>query len=213
MLSGDSSNPMRVYLLIAGWLLLGSRLLAAEPTAVERLASFMTGTFTSAQQARGDQNFRDVTLHVALLWPDRPDGPWLYAEQALTDAPDHPYRQRIFQLSPRADDAVVCRIFDLPDPIAATGAWKDPARLAKLSPTALTPHDGCSLILRPQPDGSFKGGTEGKACLGPVPGIAYATNETTVSAKETITWERGYNASGTQIWGSLHGGYIFRRIE
>jgi hypothetical protein len=213
MLSGDSSKSMRAYLLIAGCLLLGTRLLADEPTAVERLTSFMTGTFSSAQQARGDQNFRDVTLNVARLWSDRLDGPWLYAEQALTDAPDHPYRQRIFHLSPGSDGSVVCRVFDLPDPIAATGAWKDPARLAKLSPDALTSRDGCDLVLRPQPDGSFKGGTEGKACLSTLPGVAYTTNMTAISAKETITWERGYNASDTQIWGSLHGGYIFKRIE
>lgn len=213
MLSGDSSKSMRAYLLIAGCLLLGTHLLAAEPTAVERLASFMTGTFSSAQQARGDQNFRDVTLNVARLWSDRLDGPWLYVEQALTDAPDHPYRQRIFHLSPGSDGSVVCRVFDLPDPIAATGAWKDPARLAKLNPDALTFRDGCDLVLRPQPDGSFKGGTEGKACHSTLPGVAYATNVTTISAKETITWERGYNASDTQIWGSLHGGYIFKRIE
>lgn len=204
---------MRPSILIAGLLFLSTRLLAAESSAAERLAAFMSGTFTNAEQARGDQNFRDVTLHVARIWIDRTDGPWLYAEQALTDAPDHPYRQRIFQISQRADDSMVCRLFDLPDPIAATGAWKDPAHLATLAPADLTSHPGCILILRTQPDGSFKGGTEGKDCAGTLHGASYATTEITVSPKVTSSWERGYDTGGTQVWGSVHGGYVFKRIE
>ena len=202
----------RPFLILACLSLLAARA-AAEPTALERLAACLTGTFSCADQARGDQNFRDVTLHVAPIWTDRPDGPWLYAEQALPNAPDHPYRQRIYQLATRPDGTLESRIFDLPDPIAATGAWKDPTRLARLTPADLTTHEGCTLILHAQPDGSFKGGTEGKGCVNTLHGASYATTEITLTAKETIIWERGYNASDTQIWGSTHGGYIFKRIE
>ena len=204
---------MRLPLLLAACLLLNTRVTAAEPTAPERLAACLTGSFSSAAQARGDQNFRDVTLHVAPLWTDRTDGPWLYAEQALTDAQDHPYRQRIYQLATRTGGALEFRVFDLPDPIAATGAWKDPARLGKLSPADLSTHEACTLILREQPDGSFKGGTEGKGWANSLRGATHATSEITITAKETITWERGYNATDTQVWGSIHGGYVFKRIE
>ena len=204
---------MRFLFLLAGCLILSIRLAAAEATALERLAACLTGTFSSAEQARGDQNFRDVTLQAAPIWTERPDGPWLYAEQALTDAPDHPYRQRIYQLAARTDGALECRVFELPDPIVATGAWKDPTRLAKLTPADLTIHAGCILILRAQPDGSFKGGTAGKDCANALRGARYATTETTVTPNGVITWERGYNASDTQVWGSIHGGYHFKRIE
>lgn len=204
---------MRLFILMTGCLLLNSGLSAVESSALDRLAACLSGTFSSADQARGDQNFRDVTLHVVPLWVGRSDGPWLYAEQALTDAPDHPYRQRIYQLAARTDGALECRVFELPDPIAATGAWKDPARLTMLDPAGLTTHVGCTLILRALTDGSFKGGTAGKDCANTLRGASYATTETTVSPRETMTWERGYNASDTQVWGSIHGGYIFRRIE
>ena len=204
---------MRHLLLILTCLFLLTVYAAAEPTSLERLAANLTGTFSSADQARGDQNFRDVTLRVAPIWTDLTDGPWLYAEQALTDAPAHPYRQRIYQLTSRADGSFESRVFELPDPIAATGAWKDPARLAKLSPADLATHEGCALILHAQSDGSFKGGTVGKGCANILRGASYVTTETTITAQVTITWERGYNASDTQVWGSIHGGYVFKKVE
>jgi len=204
---------MRLSLLLASGLFLTARLAAAEPAALERLATCLTGTFSSAEQARGDQNFHDATLQVARVWTDRPDGIWLYAEQALSDALDHPYRQRLYQLAARDDGALLVRVFEPPDLIAATGAWKDPARLGQLKPSTLAAPDGCLLVLRVQPDGSFKGGTEGKGWGNTLHGASYATAEIAVGAKEIVTWERGYNSAGTQVWGSLHGGTIFKRIE
>lgn len=210
MLSGGFSESMRSLPLFACLLLLATRALA-EPTALERLATCLTGSFSSADQARGDQNFRDVSLHVAAIWTNRSDGPWLYCEQSLTDIPDHPYRQRIYQLATRPDGAIEARIFDLPDAIAATGAWKNPALLDKLSPTSLSAQRGCTLILRVQPDGSFKGGTEGKGCPSTLREASYTTVEMTVSDQQIVQWDRGYNASNTQVWGSVHGGYIFKK--
>jgi CpeT protein len=185
----------------------------AEPSTLEHLRVFLTGSFSSADQARGDQNFRASTLHITPIWIDRTDGPWLYLEQALADAPAHPYRQLIYQLATRADHALDVRIFELPDPIVATGAWKDPALLAKLTPANLMPREGCTLILHLQPGGTFKGGTEGTGCASTLRGASYSTVETGISNLQIVTWERGYNAAGTQVWGSIHGGYVFKRVE
>jgi len=201
---------MRHFLLLATLLSCTTRVFA-DPTSLARLATCLTGTFSTAQQARGDNHFRDVTLHVVAIWSDRTDGPWFYSEQSLTEVPDHPYRQRISQLIARADGAFEIRLFDLPDPIALTGAWKDPSLLVKITPASLATSDGCSLILRAQPDGSFKGGTEGKACLSTLHGSSYATTEITVSEQQTVNWERGYNASDRQVWGSTRGGFIFKK--
>ena len=197
---------------IASLLLLASSGLA-EPSTLEHLTVFLTGSFSNADQARGDQNFRATTLHITPIWTDRSDGPWLYLEQALADAPAHPYRQLIYQLATRPDHTLEARIFDLTEPVAATGAWKDPALLAKLTPANLVPREGCALILRLQPGGTFKGGTEGTDCASTLRGASYSTIETVISNLQIVTWERGYNAAGTQVWGSIHGGYVFKRAE
>lgn len=186
---------------------------SAEPSTLEHLTIFLSGTFSSTEQARGDRNFRDAKLHVTPIWTDRSDGPWLYLEQALSDAPEHPYRQAIYQLAPRTDNAIEMRIFQLPDPIAATGAWRDQSRLTGLTPQKLVSKEGCSLVLRLQPGGFFKGGTEGSRCSSELRGAAYSTTEITVKPMEVITWERGFNETGTQVWGSIHGGYVFRKDE
>ncbi len=204
---------MRLPLLAFLSLFLFTGRAVAERTSLEQLANTMSGTYSTADQARGDQNFRNITLHLARIWPDRTDGPWLYLEQALTDALDHPYRQRVCQLAARADGSFESRVFELTDLIGLTGAWKEPARFAKLDPSSLIPCVDCTVILQVQPDGSFKGGTEGNGCGSTLRGASYATTETSISNQQIITWERGYNASGVQVWGSIHGGFIFKKIE
>jgi CpeT protein len=198
--------------LIACLLLFTSRGLA-EPSTLEHLTVFLTGSFSSADQARGDQNFRAATLHITPIWADRSDGPWLYLEQALADAPAHPYRQLIYQLAARPDHTLEARIFELTDPVAATGAWKNPTLLDKLTPANLVAREGCTLILHLQPGGTFKGGTAGTGCASALRGASYSTIETVISNLQIVTWERGYNAAGTQVWGSIHGGYVFKRVE
>lgn len=77
---------MRTFLcfLISGFLLAPK--IIAGATSLERLATAMIGSFTTAEQALADQDFRNITLHVSRIWSDRSDGRWLYLEQALTDA-------------------------------------------------------------------------------------------------------------------------------
>lgn len=216
MVSGVSPEPMRYLALIsilAGLICLPAQA-GAEETPLERLADCMTGTFTTADQARGDVNFRDLTLHLAPIWPDRTDGPWLYVEQALSDAPTHPYRQLVYRLSAHPDGSLGYQIFDVPDLIALTGAWREPDRFKQFTPDNLIPREGCSVVLHVQSDGSFAGGTVGDGCTSStLPGVTHMTSLVTVAPQKTVTWDRGYNANGAQVSGSIHGGYSFKRVE
>ncbi len=203
--------PVRFFQFIC-LLLLANPALSA-PSASEQMAAAMTGTFTTAEQARGDQIFRHLTLHAAPIWTDRMDGLWLYVEQALSDAPEHPYRQLIYQLIALTDGSLEAHVFDLPEPIAVTGAWKNPSRLGKLTPVDLSTQQVCTLVFQIQSDGSFKGGTGVKGYASTLRGASYATTEITVSDQQIMLWDRGYNANGTQVWGSVRGGYLFKKIE
>jgi hypothetical protein len=203
-------NRAPIYLFA---LLLVAGLRANEPAAIDRLAQSLTGTFRNADQARGDQNFRSAVLHSAQMWPARTDGPWLYVEQALADAPDHPYRQMVYLLRQKTDRILAITVFDLRDPIGATGGWRDASRLTKLTPEQLSERKGCDILLEVQADGTFKGATEGTGCVSTLLGAAYSTMQMWVSPVQIITWERGYNAVGVQVWGSIHGGYEFKRGE
>lgn len=203
--------PVRFFQFIC--LLLLANPARSAPSASEQLAAAMTGTFSTTEQARGDQNFRNLTMHATPIWTDRMDGPWLYAEQALSDAPEHPHRQHIYQLIALTESSLELHVFDLPEPIAVTGAWKNPLHLGKLTPVDLSTHQVCTLVFQIQSDGSFKGGTGVQGYASTLRGASFATTEMTVSAQQILLWDRGYNANGTQVWGSVRGGYLFKRIE
>jgi hypothetical protein len=188
------------------------RVIAAEPQ-VERLSALLIGNFSSADQAYADRSHRNATLRCARIWPERTDGPWFYAEQALQSAPEQPYRQIVYQLATTDDGTPELRVFTLLDPIALTNAWRDPLRFSKYAPSALLSQDGCTLALHALPDGSFRGATSGQGCPSDLNGAAYATTELTLTPDHIISWDRGYNAKGRQVWGPLNGGYVFKRVE
>lgn len=184
----------------------------ATTLALERLATLLTGSFTSADQALADKNYRHTTLHTVRIWQDRSDGPWLYLEQALAVAPDQPYRQRVFQLVAAPDGSLETRVFTLDDPIKATGAWRKTVPLSEFTPNHLTFNEGCTVHFRAMPDGAFVGSTRGDGCPSDMRGATHATTEATLTSEKIVWWERGFNATGRQVWGSATGGYVFKRV-
>lgn len=82
------------------------------------LSAYMTGVFSSAEQAAADGDFRNVRLVMVPIWRERADGPWLYVEQAMAEALERPYRQRVYQLRPAGQDTVDSVVYTLPgDPL------------------------------------------------------------------------------------------------
>ncbi|HHS13844.1 MAG TPA: hypothetical protein ENN03_08790 [bacterium] len=61
--------------------------------------------------------------------------------------------------------------------------------------------------------GSFYGKTRDTSCTSAHRGAVYATSEVTITSRFLITWDRGFNASGEQVWGSEGEGYHFTRIQ
>lgn len=177
----------------------------------ERLAALMSGRFSSRAQAAADQRFLAIDLRVVRLWPERTDGPWLYVEQARSDAIDRPYRQRVYQLV-RDGATLRSRVFTLPDPRAAVGAWREPARLSSLDAAQLSLRAGCDVVLRASAGRAFVGATQGKACASELAGAAYATSQVEIDAGGMTSWDRGFDAADRQVWGAVAGGYRFDRV-
>lgn len=176
---------------------------------VRQVAEWLQGNYSSAAQAVQDAKFRSVVLHIAPIWTDRPDARWLYVEQAMSNAQDKPYRQRVYRLSD-SEDGVESMVYELPgDPLACAGAWKDQKPLDQLLPSMLVPKAGCAVKLRRTEAGLWTGGTEGTGCPSSRDGASYATSEVTLTPGELRSWDRGFDAQGKQVWGSTAGPYIF----
>lgn len=185
---------------------------------LDQLVAWMSGSFSSAAQAARtagaprDHSYFDVRLHMTPIWSERTDGRWLYVEQALASQPERPYRQRVYRV--RAEDGgFASDVFLLPgtqeEQWRLAGAWSDATRLAGLSPERLVMRDGCSIHLTRRADGVFTGSTTGNRCPSERQGAAYATSHVEIRADLLTSWDRGFDASGKQVWGAIAGPYEF----
>jgi len=174
----------------------------------------MVGTFSSAEQARKDPQFRDVVLRMAPIWTDLSDAQWLYVEQAMASTPERPYRQRVYRVAQDPDGTVESMVLSIPgDPLRYAGAWRERRPLNDLEPGLLQPLDGCIVFLQPDGPGRFRGGTRGHECSSTRDGAAYTTSEVLIDADAIETWDRGFDDAGRQVWGATAGPYRFVRIS
>lgn len=189
----------------------------ANDLPLERLRSYLTGSFSSGQQAAADSAFFSILLHTVPLWTDRTDGHWLYVEQAAASSPEKPYRQRVYRLSRLDDSTLISRVYTFAEPLRFAGIWQQatpdtPFTLGRLTPDSLSERTGCAILLRAAGDTSFTGSTDGTGCPSELRGAAYATSEVSIYPSLLKTWDRGFDSSGVQVWGSASGPYLFTRM-
>lgn len=185
---------------------------AADPPRLEGVAAWMTGSFSSAAQAAADPEFRDIRLHVAPIWPEAEGVRWLYIEQAAADRLAAPYRQRVYRLREIEPGLIESEIYTITGPERVIGAFRDEAVRARLLPSELALREGCTVYLKWTRD-AFVGGTLGTLCSSDLAGAAYATTVVTLGEGRLESWDRGFDASGVQVWGSEKGPYLFVRDE
>ena len=180
-------------------------------TDVDVLVDYMAGSFSSEEQAQKDSNYFNIELEMVQLWKDRTDGPWLYIEQAVAESKDKPYRQRVYQLRKRNDGKIESLVYTIPDPLRFAGDYKKEFPLLRLTPDSLILKEGCEVVLYQADNGYFEGSTVEKNCSSDLRGASYATSEVMIDKDKMISWDRGFDESGKQVWGAADGGYIFKK--
>ena len=185
---------------------------AAQPDELAALVEMMTGSFSSADQAAANEAYYDIRLEMVPIWTEREDARWLYVEQAAASNLAEPYRQRVYRVTRNDDGAYVSTVFEIPDPLSHAGAWKSEAPLAQLGPDDLTLREGCDVVLEHSGAARFSGSTIENRCKSTLRGATYATSEVEVTAEGIRSWDRGFDAEGSQVWGAEEGPYIFVRL-
>lgn len=177
-----------------------------------RLARYLTGRFSSEAQSREDANYFDIRLTVCPV--DAPElGPSvLYVEQATASTPAAPYRQRLYVVEAgEGEGTAISRVLELASPAAWVGACGESERRSATAADA-TEKLGCAVHVRW--DGArFAGGTEGQDCASTLNGASYTTSEVTITDVLLESWDRGYDATGEQVWGAAFAPYRFDRID
>jgi hypothetical protein len=185
-----------------------------EPENLRLAARYLSGRFSSAEQARGDAAYYDVTLQTCeIAIKPAPGAPhplegqkYLYVEQALRG--QDPYRQRVYRLS-QEGGLVVSSIHKLIPHAEITlrgycGAASHPPILA----TALVDSD-CAVTLSRFGD-ALAGGTPPEGCPNNFRGAKTVSSEVRLSRKGIDAWDRAWDGNGRQVWGPKHGPYEFR---
>ncbi len=183
----------------------------APDPGLDRLTTWMTGSFTSAAQAAADSSYYEIELEMAPIWTELSGARWLYVEQAVATHKAAPYRQRVYRLTRLDENLFESAVYKLPDEEKYVGAYLDPERLDAISPAFLIERQGCSIVLELMADGTYGGSTQGTGCESTLRGATYATSHVTLRADRLMSWDRGYDAGGNQVWGARDAGYVFER--
>ena len=185
----------------------------SQPDDLNLLLSYMTGSFSSQEQAQADTSFKDIRLEMVQIWKNQTDGYWLYVEQAAAEKLDKPYRQRVYHLTQLNDSTFKSAVYTLANPMRFVGAWKEENPLASLTPNSLTERAGCAVLLTKQSGDIFIGVSESLSCDSDLYGAIYATSVVMIQKNQIYSWDRGFNINGDQTWGSRAGGYVFKKIK
>ncbi len=185
-----------------------------ESGSLELLIDYMTGSFSSEEQAATstDPYHVDVRLKMVRIWDhlSTDNGYWLYVEQAYADQLSSPYRQRVYRVF-EENGQLKDEIYAIPSPATYVGAWETPEDFDQISEDDLTLKPGCGLEFNWNGD-HFSGETSGTDCSASIPGVAYLTSETTLFPTYLTSWDLGYNSAGTIVMGP-YSPYIFDKVE
>lgn len=180
---------------------------AVDATALlaDRAFTYLEGQFDSVDQAERDAAFIGISLVTCAV--DAPDlgTRVLYVEQSVIGKV--PYRQRLYVVDPVDADRVRTRIFELERPSSARGLCSG-ARRSFTAADAI-PREGCEVTLRKEGD-KFVGRTESR-CPSDHGGATHATTDVTLERTRLVSWDRGFDDEGAQVWGPTSGPYEFVR--
>lgn len=190
----------------------GTALSQMKSIDIDGLVSMMEGSFSSEAQAKNDSDYYDIRLHMKRIWPEISSAYWLYVEQSVAGSEDKPYRQRVYRITTTYEGRFESAVYTMNDPLRFAGAWKEEAPLTELTPDSLTIRSGCTVTLTLMEYGLYEGSTTGDNCESDLRGANYATSDVKITKDSIISWDRGFDAEGKQVWGAEKGGYVFLRI-
>ncbi|MBD2104164.1 chromophore lyase CpcT/CpeT [Leptolyngbya sp. FACHB-261] len=224
-----SSYNLVTGILVAGVLVIGAKTSISAPVTAQaaipidsqaqEVVSRLIGVMDSSAQALGNRDYRDVRLTVCQVkvedMPARSNSSgatFLYQEQALSLALDRPYRQRFLRIAPSADRLQVeSAVFEPTNVTSLVGLCGKPEaeRAVNLSEIGSS---NCSVFLRRSGE-NYVGSTPANGCPNNYRGATTVTSEAVLSRSGLDSWDRGFDATGKQVWGAEAGPYQFRRID
>ena len=178
---------------------------------MEPLLSWLSGDFSSKEQAGYDSRFTSAELRLREIWPGYQGYRWVYAEQYLTLRSIRPFRQRIYRFSPAPDGRILMAELTMPRAIDFAGAWRQPALLDSLTPQQLSLRHGCEIWLSRTASGEYAGHTQVGHCATDFGGASTLVQHIWIGPNSIRLLDRAYDNQGGSRWGSPGEGYVYLR--
>ena len=176
----------------------------------KEFSSQLSGEFDSSSQATQNPQYYDVSLSACPVEIPELGENVLYVEQALTTSQDSPYRQRVYVLElAQGVDTVQSHIFEINNPERLIGLCSSNEEL-QIRRDELVEKVGCTVTLNWNGIG-FQGETDIGTCPSDMNGATFATSIVETTPDSITSWDRGYSADYSQVWGAVDGAYIFKR--
>jgi CpeT protein len=174
------------------------------------LANWLEGYYSNRAQAMAEPVwFVPVSLWYVRLSGLFSQGIGFFTEQFNQHTPGRFYRSRVLQV---LADPLRIENYKLQDQGAWAGASQDPQRLAQLSSADLELLPGCRILVEKRPDSYHGEMLPGGGCRLTSSDSTYIHIEFDLTAKEFITWDRGFDSTtGRQTWGSRAGPYRYQK--
>lgn len=177
---------------------------------VDAVATHLSRTMDTTAQAERNARFIGVQMTTCSITVPDQDGTYLYQEQALSSNLETPYRQRFLHIVLNQDATrVESRTFKPSTPELWTGLCE------QAEPTAESSDLGslvCIVSLRPSALG-YVGTTPDEGCPVNLRGAVRLTNTIVLHQAGMDTWDRGFDATGVQVWGAQTEPYQYRWLE
>lgn len=202
------------------WALTTGTIASANPIPIERqvqeVVSHLDGVMDTSAQANNNPKAPTVRMTTCKVKlenePLNSPETFLYQEQALSQKLSQPYRQRFLRIAPSADRrSVESAAFRPSTPTAWNGLCSKPEaeRVLKVSEIGkLT----CSVFLQPQGK-NYVGETKAGGCPSNFKGAVRIVNRIILHQSGMDTWDRGFDATGKQVWGAKDKPYQFRWVK
>ncbi|SRR6056297_1857028 len=178
----------------------------------EELTNLLTGSFSSAAQAKQDTQYASINLHIVQVWKER-SGQWFYVEQARAENPQNPYRQRMYRLVQLSSERFKILNYTFRNPQVFVGKWQTPEFFDDYPEEIVRIKEGCGVFLNRESFKHYEGETFGEDCYSNFQGASYATSQVEIWSDMIKSWDRGWNQEGKQVWGPNEGPYRFERMK
>lgn len=188
-----------------------SEVTQAPESHLEELYALMQGSFNSEKQSVSDSTYYNISLHMYPIWENK--GHYLYVEQALNSMQDKPYRQRVYEVTQLNDSIYSSAVYTLPNDSLWIGKWRTPKAFDSIAPSQLVVREGCAVLLKRLGENHYQGSTDADNCKSSLRGASFATSTVEITPTKIESWDQGFDAEGTQVWGAEKGGYVFDKLD